>query len=309
MHRGEHDQAERAAVAEHAAIFGGEGAADAGPRGPARRPRGGSAGAGFAGDGSAGAATPGRIDAAANAARMANGRTEFGGRHAARGLVEQDLDVPAQRQDRCPRPRAKPLIASTGKPTPAKPKAGEQMMPVRLRPKAQVPRRAAEAARRATDRPTISRHGGDARSAPGRRGTAPRRAPWMMTAHHDHHQQEDAEIGRELADQRRQRAAAGASPAIAHAAARRTPSRPRSPPAMAMTTCSTVGRIARSRNCGVVQRRIGQHILLDDQRPGREAAELAGRRSGRSAAAADTAAASALRGDVAGREDTACCRR
>ena len=37
-----------------------------------------------------------------------------------------------------PQTRAKPPIASIGKPTPAKPKAGEQKMPVSDRPKREV---------------------------------------------------------------------------------------------------------------------------------------------------------------------------
>ena len=51
-----------------------------------------------------------------------------------------------------PQMRAKPPIASTGKPTPAKPKAGLQNMAVRLRPSREVADQELEQARRARDR-------------------------------------------------------------------------------------------------------------------------------------------------------------
>ena len=97
---GEDEQAQRAAIAERAAIFGGEGSHDAGPRGPFHDRRRLDR-RGLSGDGSQ--AEPREAEERRGQCREDDQRPDrIGGGHAARGLIEQDLDVPAQRQQRSP---------------------------------------------------------------------------------------------------------------------------------------------------------------------------------------------------------------
>ena len=199
-----------------------------------------------------------------------------------------------------PQPRAKPPIASTGKPTPAKPKAGEQMMPVRRQAEGEVPAREAGAARPATDRPTMSRQA----AAPTMTGS-PRngisKKPWMMHEADSHHDEEDAEIGRELADKRRERTAAGRRQPFAHAA--RAELRADRIAAGDRDHDVQHGRQDRpQQELRVVQGGIGEHILLDHERTGRERQRPADPR-GRSADGRRNRRLQRTRGDVARREE------
>ena len=100
--------------------------------------------------------------------------------------------------------------------------------------------------------------------------------------------QEDAEIGRELADKGGERAAAGGRQPVAHAA--RAELRADGVAAGDGDHDVQHGRQDRAQQeLGVVQRGIGQDILLDDERAGREAARSR-RRPATSATAAETAA-------------------
>ena len=84
-----------------------------------------------------------------------------------------------------------------------------------------------------------------------------------------HHDEEDAEIGCELADKGQERAAAGGRQPLAHAAC---------PEFRADSiTCGDGdddvkhrGQDRAQQELGVVQRRVGEHILLDDERTGGE---------------------------------------
>ena len=91
----------------------------------------------------------------------------------------------------------------------------------------------------------------------------------MMPRPDSHHDEEDAEIGRELADEGRERAAAGGRQPFAHAACPEL----RADRITAGDGDDDVkhrGQDRAQQELGVVQRRIGEHILLDDERAGRE---------------------------------------
>ena len=168
---------------------------------------------------------------------------------------------------RAPQKRAKPFIASTGKPTPAKPKAGLQMMAVRLMPSREIARQKLEQA--------AEREIGDDQKAgrgPHQHRVAAKRN--LVDAVDDagvddHHHDEDRKQRRELADERGERAAAGGSEPGAQAAPRelgtdRISGRNRG------HDMKDRGQDGAQQKLGVVQRRVGQNILLDDQRARRE---------------------------------------
>ena len=120
--------------------------------------------------------------------------------------------------------------------------------------------------------------------------------------HHDHQQQEDAEVGQQLADQGRERAAAGAAQPCADAAA-------------AELGADGVARrdrdhdVQHGRQDGaqqelrVVQGWIGEHVLLDHQRPDRSAQGLRRTHRGHGGRGRGDGFAQAFAGDVAGGEE------
>ena len=99
--RCEHDQAEGAAIAEHPAVFVGKRSGDAAPR-PARRPRAARPAGGWSPCDRT-QAEPGQAEVDdGERAQHGEGAHRICRRYAAGRLVEQDLDVPAQRQDHAP---------------------------------------------------------------------------------------------------------------------------------------------------------------------------------------------------------------
>ena len=106
-----------------------------------------------------------------------------------------------------PQKRAKAPIASSGKPTPAKPKAGLQKMAVRLKPTASS---RVKQLQQAPER----KIGDDQKACRGshQQGVAAKgNAVELMddAGVDDHHHHEDGEERRQFSDERRERAAAG----------------------------------------------------------------------------------------------------
>ena len=134
----EHDEAEHASIVEDATPFGDHRDADAAPR-PARlRIGGGLDGA----TGLARAMARRRNQARPNSKeasppRMMNGSAEIAGGKP-RTAWSNRICIYHRRRQHAPQNRAKSPIASTGKPTPAKPNAGLQIMAMRLMPVARL---------------------------------------------------------------------------------------------------------------------------------------------------------------------------
>ena len=218
----------------------------------------------------------------ARAPRTANGWHRSRRGQTAHGLVEQNLDIPAQRHQIAPELREavhrKDGKSDAGEAESRRAEYAGQTEPHRQLPDEKLEQRAQSeigeqqqtGGRAHQDGVAAERHGEDAVNDAGS---------------HDHHQQEYAEQGHQLADESRERAAAGGR-------------EPRSPAARRELRADGIsGRNRRDdvKNRGqdgaeqklrVVQRGIGEDVLLDDQAAGRESRRLrhgfrGKRRSGR----------------------------
>ena len=214
------------------------------------------------------------------------------GRHAARRLVEQDLDVPAQRQKRAPDLRE--AAHGQDRKTDAREAEGGRT------DDAGQAEAESEVARQQLEKRAEREIGDDEQTSGGSRqhGAAAERhliAAMNGEAGRDQEEHEDAEVRRELADQGGQRIAAGRLQPFAEVA--RAELRSHGIARGYGDHDVQDGRQDRAQQeLGVVQGGIGQHVLFDDQRTGRIARRRrrrqiggAGRHRGGQAAGRDVA--------------------
>ncbi len=264
--RCQHKQAERAPVAQNAPVFRGKGAEESDPLRPVFRCVRSRRRWGFAGD----RPQPKRREAEKSQRQRREGSERLErihGRHAARRLIEQDLDVPAQRQQRAPDPR-EAAHRQNGKADAGKAEGGRADDAREGEAESEV---AGEQLEKRPDRQIA--HDQQASGGARQRGTAAERhlvAAMDGKTRGDQQEHEDAEIGGELADQGRQRIAAGRLEPFAHAARAEL----RSDGVARGNGDDDVqhgGQDRPQQELGIVEGGIRQHVLFDDQRAGREA--------------------------------------